>query len=451
MALTKASYSLITGAPVNVLDYGSNTIPGTTDMTAAFTAAWAAVKETGGQVFIPPGNYLLSSTWTCTVSSTLPYNYKISGYGATLFATAAVTGYAMSVVNSYNNFGVAIEGLQFNHRNNTTVQGCISAIGAANLRITKCSMEAHNTKAGYKTIYLNGSSYWTLIDGFTTRQRTGGDGTVADYGVVLDGQANATHITNCSFASVYTAIQLQSDGVTSGNPNGCVIDCNNFEGVTNAILINLNAPTTTMPVGLRILNNRVESTTTFLYIQGGAVLNGSYPPIVQNNYCTVGSVTNYLVNPNSQYIFSNESSYYGSGLNYMGGPTDYKIIAESAGKNVIISNLSNTSNYASGHLKLGSHLWLDSATQRFFTKDNGVAPTSGQDGTMVGSINGTSTFAAATTLVVTFGYTMPSAVYRVALGASANKTFWVTSKTTTTFTLNASSSSSDAVDWVLTV
>jgi hypothetical protein len=63
---------------------------------------------------------------------------------------------------------------------------------------------------------------------------------------------------------------------------------------------------------------------------------------------------------------------------------------------------------------------------------------------------GTVTFAAATTATVTLTATQPAADYLVVLGPQANKTFWVSGQTTTQFTINASSSSSDVVNWVLT-
>jgi hypothetical protein len=52
MPLTKASYSMITGASANVLDYGADPT-GVADSTAAFTAAIA----TGKRVWIPNGTY----------------------------------------------------------------------------------------------------------------------------------------------------------------------------------------------------------------------------------------------------------------------------------------------------------------------------------------------------------------------------------------------------------
>jgi hypothetical protein len=59
MSLTKASYSMITGAPVNILDYGADPT-GVADSTAAITAAIAA----GLRVFCPAGTYRITSTIT---------------------------------------------------------------------------------------------------------------------------------------------------------------------------------------------------------------------------------------------------------------------------------------------------------------------------------------------------------------------------------------------------
>ena len=55
MALTKATYSMIQGAPVNVLDYGADPT-GATDSSVAFQAAGA----TGKTIFVPKGIYQAS-------------------------------------------------------------------------------------------------------------------------------------------------------------------------------------------------------------------------------------------------------------------------------------------------------------------------------------------------------------------------------------------------------
>ena len=59
MALTKVSYSMISGAPANVLDYGADPT-GATDSAAAFNAAFAV----SNMVEVPSGSFDLASTIT---------------------------------------------------------------------------------------------------------------------------------------------------------------------------------------------------------------------------------------------------------------------------------------------------------------------------------------------------------------------------------------------------
>ena len=69
MALTKVSYSMITGAPVNVLDFGADPT-GVADSTSSINAALAFSVATGkpGVVTIPSGTYKCTSTITVDVS-----------------------------------------------------------------------------------------------------------------------------------------------------------------------------------------------------------------------------------------------------------------------------------------------------------------------------------------------------------------------------------------------
>jgi hypothetical protein len=84
MALTKASYSMITGAPVNVKDFGA-TGDGTTDDTAAIQLAityiysFAKADSTGTPpaLYFPSGTYLMSSTITMGSSG---FQYTLSPY-----------------------------------------------------------------------------------------------------------------------------------------------------------------------------------------------------------------------------------------------------------------------------------------------------------------------------------------------------------------------------------
>jgi hypothetical protein len=66
MALTKASYSLVTGAPINVLDYGADA-SGVADSTSAIQAALNA----GTTVYFPAGNYRITSLLTLNSNQTV--------------------------------------------------------------------------------------------------------------------------------------------------------------------------------------------------------------------------------------------------------------------------------------------------------------------------------------------------------------------------------------------
>ena len=64
MSLTKVSYSMITGSPINVLDYGAKGDGVTNDTTAIQAAFNAATTLTGATIIFPAGNYLTTSTLT---------------------------------------------------------------------------------------------------------------------------------------------------------------------------------------------------------------------------------------------------------------------------------------------------------------------------------------------------------------------------------------------------
>jgi hypothetical protein len=100
-------------APGNVLRYGTNTTPGTTDMTAAFQAAFDAAGEKQG-VYVPPGRYFVEGVITCSISNTYVFfdacriDIGDGGTEATLINTAdGVVGFHWSECDSSQVIGSA--------------------------------------------------------------------------------------------------------------------------------------------------------------------------------------------------------------------------------------------------------------------------------------------------------------------------------------------------------
>ena len=86
MALTKASFSVIDGAPLNVLDYGA-VGDGTTDDTAAIQSAINAAAVNNQLLYFPTNSYKVTSTLTIYTGTTITGDQSWSSaasYGLTL-------------------------------------------------------------------------------------------------------------------------------------------------------------------------------------------------------------------------------------------------------------------------------------------------------------------------------------------------------------------------------
>jgi len=376
--------------PGDVRRYGA-VADGLTNDYAAFADAWSVTKGTGGTLLIPPGDYFLNSTWVLDLDP-LYKNYKISGYGARLLSGPLVT-YAIQVEAVGINTCAELEGLFIDHRNNSTALGAIRTRGTWNLTIRKVLIEADDTSASYTGIDIgpitagndNTNSFWTVIDSVVIHKRFSIDGADIPVGIRLRGTANATKIVNCQIASCVYGIMVQTDSLSTGMPNAVHIMNNSFESVTYAITI-VTIGAVYMPTGMQIAFNRVETVSIFLVITGGAISNPGHPICTFYNYLTVGSVTTFLSNPDNQYISSFEPSYFGvDSRQEIGGPSDFLIVTEGSGHNLVVRNRGGLGgDYYGAHLVIGAyHLWVEAATGKLRIK--GSAPTADNDGTVVGT------------------------------------------------------------------
>jgi hypothetical protein len=113
---------MITGAPVNVLDYGA-TGDGTTDDTNAILLAIAAMPSNGGALFFPAGTYIVNSDNVNGLRFNGKSNFVVEGYGATIKvkngAAVITNNEVMFFINCSNG---AINGLTIDgNRANRTV------------------------------------------------------------------------------------------------------------------------------------------------------------------------------------------------------------------------------------------------------------------------------------------------------------------------------------------
>lgn len=156
MSLTKATYSMIQYAPVNVRDYGA-TGDGSTDDTAAIQSAIDEAGD-GNIVFIPAGTYMINDTGLTAIN---PCIIQGVGEASILQKITNTSGsYVMLTVNG----GSTVQNLTFigdweSHVASTGEYGhCVVATGGGNIAIRDCLMES----AWGDGIYINATDSVTV-------------------------------------------------------------------------------------------------------------------------------------------------------------------------------------------------------------------------------------------------------------------------------------------------
>lgn len=180
MSLTKATYSLISGAPLNVLDYGAVAdgnftagVPsGTDNLTAFATALTEAVSKGVNSVYVPAGNYYLSGKITIPRGVTLfgvgPAHMPVWTSGAnrrgTVLLIAAPTGSDCIEFDPSANSGfVTLRNITVAHVGSTTNRSVVYI--ANNLYPVMQNVELFSlVKSEGVGLYLYGITLWGNFD-----------------------------------------------------------------------------------------------------------------------------------------------------------------------------------------------------------------------------------------------------------------------------------------------
>lgn len=201
MPLTKVSYSMIQGAPVNVLDYGAD-LTGSDDSTAALQAAW----NSGFPVYHPAGTYKISSGLTLAGAN----SQLIFAKGAVLvttsdFAYGGTTGASQWIINVTSTDSFEIDGLSVDATSfpatyadavnvTTTAVGTLNNLNMLNVEGWGVVVLPLNAGTNITNSYFDNCGY---VDGSNIR------GTIVSYG-------NYTNVDHC------TVIDSKAKGIAIG-------------------------------------------------------------------------------------------------------------------------------------------------------------------------------------------------------------------------------------------
>ena len=411
MALTKVSYSMITGAPVNVFDFGAIG-NGTADDTAAIQAAFDSLPSSGGIIYFPPATtYLINTTINITKSNVVvDFGAQLVNFKSTFVKPASgepnlysimfyITGTNVTVINgrlgngSYTDGGSYIwfaaganngtvdncqhNGLPYNASNSVAIQ---TRTGTSGIRVVN---NYFFNCAG--SVSMQGSN--GLIDNctsiITSAQATTVPGS-SDQAYGIDG-SDGCGITNCRVDREVGAPLCGSNiGANSGTTN-FVISGNRVTGLVGGVGIFVSASNAGVVTNNIISGSGFVSTSAWAMarITGGSInfVNNTFtnPPTgflgrgldvvaanntVANNQFLMGSVISLFadiaiqqsVSPGPIYITDNSIVSTNRGI-YFDGVTD------NGGKPIVLSgnvyyDPMTTPYQGDGSMTVNAPLWI---------------------------------------------------------------------------------------------
>ena len=243
MSLTKASFSMIAGAAVNVLDHGAvadgswtvatSTVAGT-DNLAAFNAAIAfAVANGKGLVYVPSGQYRLSAKLNIPASITLAGdgNMKYGYFPAGLYIAGTIlliNGAASDDCIAFNGVSnIGLRDMSVFNTNSNAIRSVVSVVDVLYPVITNVSLASTMATSG-SGLYVRDATYWGT---FTNVVANGN----IRFGLRLFGNVNANEFTSGQYEGTWYGMYQASGTVTANAFHGVKFD-SSWNGTDTAFL-----------------------------------------------------------------------------------------------------------------------------------------------------------------------------------------------------------------------
>ena len=337
MSLTKASYSMITGAPVNVLDYGADPT-GVVDSAAAIQAAIDYAVYTSKQaVYLPGGRYKISTTLQLAYGTDLRqvmfYGDGKAYYGEAQFSGTTIFGTfsdaPLLAVNGGR--GTTIRDMSLQGLNRTWIEShdlggiapTLDDLVASNWVDPTLNANANSRYAPYCAIAIDAycgtapvpaypnNTYGKLPSSETNIQNVDITGFVVGVAVKpsnADGNADYTRLTDCAiFANVYA--------ISVGHTQSRLI------GLTNTNIVRAYAALVTNVNGLRIgrgaftvLNCEIGSAIKIIdassSLGGPCIFTGCYGEVLYSIgiYKTTGASSEPIVFESCSFNFGGQEA-----------------------------------------------------------------------------------------------------------------------------------------------
>ena len=233
MSLTKVSYSMITGTPINVMDWGADNT-GANDSATAIQNAYNSIATTGGALYFPTGNYKINSQISMTGSgyisligdgpfvSTIKVNFVagdaivVNGPGEFSMNQIGVVTLVNKTVGTYNLHVSNCEKPMVTSVFMNSGTGGLFMFETCNfLQMVNCQGDSSNGTAGSTCLRIKGSGGTISNCYFRVGPFTSGGYTNCKPCLWITGQTTSLQISNSAFTGGGPELVYNISSITS--------------------------------------------------------------------------------------------------------------------------------------------------------------------------------------------------------------------------------------------